>query len=225
MSPRPGSPWPGTRPVNAPGLGDSRRSILATLKREGVATVPTLAGAVGLNIETVRAHLKVLAEQGLVDRKGKRSSGPGRPEVVYGLTAEAESLFPRREAEVLRALASFLQESGRSEVLDAFFDHFIEGRRADALARVEGLEGRARLREAARILSEQGFMAVVEEREGQPRLRLCHCPLRELVEVSKIPCRAEVGFVRELIGERLNRVSYIPAGDAACSYAQGDGQC
>jgi len=211
--------------VNAPGLGESRRSILSALKRAGGATVPTLADVVGLNIETVRSHLKILGSQGLVERQGTRSNGPGRPEVVYGLTAEAGSLFPQREAEVLRELASFLQDTGRADVLDEFFDRYIEARRAESLARVEGLEGRARLQEAARILSEQGFMAVVEQDGGQPRLRLCHCPLRELVEVSKVPCRAEVGFVRELIGERLTRVSYIPAGDAACSYESGGGKC
>lgn len=213
------------RAVNAPGLGESRRSILSALKRSGGTTVPTLATVVGLNIETVRAHLGILDSQGLVERRGTRSSGPGRPEVVYGLTADAESLFPRREAEVLKELASFLRETGRSDVLEAFFDRYIADRRAEALARVEVLEGRARLEEAARILSEQGFMAVVEQDEGRPRLRLCHCPLRELVEVSRVPCRAEVGFVRELIGERLTRVSYIPSGDAACSYEKEDAPC
>lgn len=112
----------------------------------------------------VRGHLKALVSQGLVERQGTRSRGPGRPEVVYGLSPDADSLFPRREAEVLRELASFLQETGRASVLDEFFDRFIEGRRTEALARVTGLEGRERLQEAARILSEQGFMALAVAR-------------------------------------------------------------
>lgn len=207
--------------VNAPGLGESRRAILSVLKETGGATVPVLSDVVELNVETVREHLGILREQGLVERRGTRAQGPGRPTVVYGLTETAESLFPRREAEVLRELAAFLTETGRADVLSEFFDRYLAGRREASLARVEGLEGEARLREAARILSEQGFMAVVEEDGDSPRLRLCHCPLIELVEVSKVPCRAEVGFVRELLGEELTRVSYIPAGDAACSYAAG----
>ncbi|MEX0893045.1 MAG: helix-turn-helix domain-containing protein [Gemmatimonadota bacterium] len=219
------SPRGAGRDLNAPGMGESRRAILSLLKEGGAATVPALAERVGLNIETVRAHLKVLRGQGLVEREGTRSHGPGRPEVIYDITTAAEALFPRREAQVLKELAAFLKETGRASALDEFFDRYIDERRAESLARVAGLEGRARLREAARILSEQGFMAVVEETDDQPRLRLCHCPLRELVEVSKVPCRAEVGFVRELIGERLTRVSYIPAGDPACSYAQGEDTC
>lgn len=204
--------------MNAPGLGESRRAILSALKQSGGATVPVLARIVDLNIETVREHLRTLRSQGLVERRGTRSEGPGRPTVVYGLTADADALFPRREAEVLRELALFLEETGRDEVLSEFFDQYIRRTRRETLERVQGLEGRDRLEEAARILSEQGFMAVVEEGDGVPELRLCHCPLRELIEVSKVPCRAEVDFVEALVGEKLARIGYMPAGDATCCY-------
>jgi predicted ArsR family transcriptional regulator len=206
------------REVNAPGLGESRRAILLALKRSGGATVPVLARIVELNIETVREHLRALRSRGLIERRGTTADGPGRPTVVYGLTAEADALFPRREAEVLRELASYLKKTGRSDLLTEFFDDYIRRTRSEALVRVEGLSGRERLEEAARILSEQGFMALVEEDADGPELRLCHCPLRELVEVSKVPCRAEVGFVRDLVGTALTRIGYMPAGDAACSY-------
>ncbi len=204
--------------LEAPGMGDSRSSILTVLKQLGSATIPVLSTRVGLNVETVREHVRILTSQGLVVRDGTRSSGPGRPEVVYALTPQAEKLFPRREGELLRALALHLRASGNEELLREFFDHLIEERRTEALARVEHLEGRERLEEAAKILSEQGFMAIVEEHGGHARLRLCHCPFRGLVEETKIPCRAEIGFVRELVGEGLTRVSYIPTGDASCSY-------
>ena len=155
---------------------------------------------------------------GLVRREGTQRSGPGRPEVVYGLTAEADPLFPRREGETLRDLAAHLVKSGQAEVLREFFERRIGGRRADALARVRHLRGRARVAEVARIFSELGFMAVVEEDDGAPRLRLCHCPIRELVRSTRIPCVAEIGLIRRLLGEELTRVSYMPAGDTSCAY-------
>lgn len=206
------------RGVKAPGLGESRRTILASLKQSGGATVPVLARIAGLNIETVRQHLRALLTQGLVERRGTRSEGPGRPTVVYVLSAEADSLFPRREAEVLKELATFLQATGRGNVLREFFNDYVWRLRREALERVNGLGGQERLEEAARILSEQGFMAVVEESPHGPELRLCHCPLRELVDVSKVPCRAEEEFLRELVGRDLKRTCYIPAGDSACTY-------
>lgn len=207
--------------LNAPGLGESQRSILEALKRRGSATTPWLAAELGLNVETVRAHLRTLLGHGLVRRGPGVRSGPGRPETVFGLTSAAEALFPRREGEVLQALTSYLAQAGQQELLSEFYRGYIGARREAALARVAHLEGRARLDEVARILSELGYMAHVEDTAEGPMLRLCHCPVRGLVEVSMVPCRAEVGFVTELLGEKLTRVSYIPSGHAACSYRAG----
>ena len=200
-------------------LGDTRRSILDLLKRGGNATIPELARALGLNIETVRGHLKTLTAQALVQRDGARRSGPGRPEIVYGLAPGAEALFPRREGAVLRQLASYLKRSGNGHLLREFIEQGIAARRDEALARVAYLRGRDRLEEVARILSELGFMARVDDSGDTPALRLCHCPLRALVDATRDPCRAELGFIGELLGERPARLSYIPAGAPSCSYA------
>src|SRR5690606_5944845 len=127
----------------------------------------------------VRSHVKGLERETLVRREGTIGEGRGRPEIVYGLTAEAERLFPRREPEILRGLAEFLRRTDHEDLLDDFLDEWLGGeRRSEALARVSGLQGRERLAEVAAILTEFGFMAVVEEEAGEPRLRLCHCPIR-----------------------------------------------
>lgn len=205
--------------ATAPGLGASQQQLLGALKRRGSATIPVLATELGLNVETVRHHLQAMTGLGLVSRQGRRRSGPGRPEVVYALAEAADSLFPTREGEVLRALASYLKDSGNEVLLEAFFESYIGERRAAALARVAPLTGKARIEETGRILSELGFMAMAEEGAAGSHLRLCNCPLRELVSVTKIPCRAEIGFIRELLGDQqLTRLSYIPAGDASCTY-------
>ncbi|MBR9988194.1 MAG: ArsR family transcriptional regulator [Gemmatimonadetes bacterium] len=207
--------------MSAPGLNGTRRELVNSLKRRGSATIPLLSEEARLNVETVRHHLQALTAEGLVERRGTRRSGPGRPEVVYALTAASESLFPRREGEVLRGLVMHLVSTGNEALLEEFFDEYIAERRDAALTRVAGLEGPARAEEAARILSELGFMALAHEGAEQPELRLCHCPLREVVDVTRVPCRAELAFVRELMGERLTRLNYIPAGDASCTYRRG----
>jgi len=204
--------------MKAPGLGESQGAILDLLKRLGKATVPQMAAELGLNIETVRDHLKALAGHGLVQREGSRRAGPGRPEVVHRLTAAAESLFPRQEGEILRDLASYLIQIGDESVLRDFFERRMGSRREEALVRVRHLRGRERVDEVARILSELGFMAVVEEDDGRWLLRLCHCPIRHLVDATGIPCLAETGFLTELLGAEPTRVSYMPAGATSCSY-------
>lgn len=208
--------------MELPELNTSQRAILDLLKRLGRATVPTLAAELALNIETVRGHLKRLERDSLVRREGSLRDGPGRPEILFGLSEGAEELFPRREPQVLGELAAYLLRSGLDTALDGFFDEWIAERRSAALLRIEGLKGRARLEEIAAILSELGFMAVVDDDEDEARLRLCHCPLRGLVEATRMPCRVEIELVQELVGCELQRESYIPDGDPACSYRIAD---
>lgn len=204
--------------MKAPGLGESQRAILDALKRRGQATIPQLAAELGLNIETVRDHLKTLTALALVRREGSLKGRPGRPEIMYGLAPDAESLFPRHEGKILQEFAAYLKETGNERILRDFFKRRIGSRRQEALARVKHLEGRERLEAVARIFSELGFMATVEEQAEGPQLRLCHCPLRELVDATKVPCAAELGFLAELLGKPLSRQSYIPAGGVCCSY-------
>jgi predicted ArsR family transcriptional regulator len=200
-------------------IGESQGRILEHLKRRGSGTIPEMAEELELGVETIRTHLKSLGSEGLVARRGRRGGGPGRPEILYGLTETAEALFPSQEGKLLRDFATFLREKGRGDLVRDFFDERVERRRGAVRERLEGLGDDARIEEVARMLTEEGFMAeVVTDEEGRKLLRLCHCPMRNLVEVTKAPCRSELGFVREMLGKGLVRVSHIPAGDTSCCY-------
>ncbi|MEP7381137.1 MAG: hypothetical protein ABI910_05585 [Gemmatimonadota bacterium] len=203
-------------------LPASHRALLDALKHRGRATVPALAGDLSLHVETIREHLRSLEVRELVRRDGTVQDGPGRPEIVFVLTDAAEPLFPRREGEILRALGHHLVATGRQDVLRDFFDEYVGARRDAALARVSHLEGRERLEEVARIFDEMGFMPVLDDSADVPRLRLCHCPIRDLVEATDIPCRAEIGLMAVLLGEKPARVGYLPNGDDGCSYELAD---
>jgi DeoR family suf operon transcriptional repressor len=201
-------------PLPDAGFGPSRRHLLESLKRRGGATLRELAAELGLSRETLREHLNALAADGLVVRAGTRRGRPGRPEIVYGLTGRAEPFFPQRDGEVLAELASYLLARGDEAGLRRFFEQRAEGRLGAARARLAGLRGRTRLEEVARILSEEGYMAEVVG----GTLRLAHCPLRSVVSVTRLPCRAELGLVQSLLGRRLKRTDYLPEGGASCSY-------
>jgi predicted ArsR family transcriptional regulator len=196
------------------GFGQSRRRLLEALKHFGPATLRDAAAGLGLARETVREHVNALAADGLVERAGTRRAGPGRPEVLYRLTARAESLFPRRDGEVLADLAAYLLARGGEAELKRFFEQRAERRLGAARPRLAGLRGRKRLEGVARILSEEGYMADVTG----GTLRLAHCPLRSVVSVTRLPCRAELNLVESLLGRRLKRTDYLPDGGASCSY-------
>jgi predicted ArsR family transcriptional regulator len=205
------------------GLGDTQKRLLEILKREGELTVRELAGILGFAAETVRGHLKTLAGHGLVARTRTRKEGPGRPEIVYGLAERAERLFPSEEGRLLRDLTAYLVEDDRDELLRDFFESRVESLRENAERRLEGLTGRDRVEEVAAILEEEGFMPELVEPDngGGVELRLCHCPLKEMVAVSHLPCEAEESWIRELLGESLARRTWMPDGDRTCSYRVG----
>jgi predicted ArsR family transcriptional regulator len=211
----------GERPIHAPGLTESRRDVLLVLKRAGAASVARIAAELELNRETVREHVRVLVADGLVARataQAARTGARGRPEQLYGLTDASERLFPRREGELLRELAAHLTSTGNEALLRGFLEGWIGARRLESSQRVASLEGRARMEEVARILSEDGVMAEVEGSDDAPRLRLGHCPLRGLVDATALPCRMEIAYVTQLMGRPLTRLDHMPAGDRCCSY-------
>lgn len=212
-----------TASVLGAGIGESQRRLLELVKRSGECTLAELEAGFELNRETLRAHLKSLGAQGLVERTGVRRAGPGRPHVLFRLTSAGEALFPRREGAVLQELATYLVEQGRRDVLERFFDARLARQRRELGPRVAGLAGRERLEAVAEILSEEGFVADVEA-GPRPRLRLSHCPLRDLVEVSDLPCRFELALIDGLLGERSSREAFIPEGSHACTYAVAGGQ-
>jgi len=49
-------------------------------------------------------------------------------------------------------------------------------------------------------------------------IRLCHCPLKSVVAVIQLPCKSEKRLITALVGEALERFTYMPDGDENCSY-------
>ena len=69
-----------------------RLRVLERLADGEAASVPELADAVGAHENTVRAHVAVLEEAGLIAGESRPAAGPGRPGVQYRLTERGERL-------------------------------------------------------------------------------------------------------------------------------------
>ena len=85
------------------------RGQVILLLRRASRTVEELAQALGLTDNGVRAHLATLERDGLV-RQGAPRRGGGKPASTYGLTTDAERLFPQAYGQVLRGLLGVLSE-------------------------------------------------------------------------------------------------------------------
>ena len=206
--------------IRIPGLGETQRRLLHGLKRHGPATTGELAEGFDLATGTLREHLKSLEARRLIERAGSRRHGPGRPHVVYALTDAGEALFPSRESELLVELVRYLLGSDRPGMIDEFFERRVEEAYAVDAGRLEGMSLEEREEEALRILGEAGFMPELEidPETGDTILRLCNCPLKSVISVTRRPCAAEEKYVSRLVDGRLERFEYMPDGDDSCSY-------
>jgi predicted ArsR family transcriptional regulator len=173
------------------------RGQVVTLLRAGERTVDDLAQALGLTDNAVRAHLAALERDGLVRQRGVRRGG-GKPAFAYGLTADAERLFPKADAIALRGLLDVLAERLPP---DAFAELMREtGRRiAPASPAPEG-DLRARVERATALLADLGGLAEWEARDdGSFTIRGFSCPLAAASGCPAV-CRLAAALLSDVVG-------------------------
>ena len=174
----------------------STRGRIIQLLRRGSRTVDELAEAVDLTDNGVRGHLATLERDGIVVQTGVRR-GIGKPAFAYGLTAEADSLFPKPYGPVLRQLLDELGGRLTSAELDQVMAAV--GRRlAAAWLGPAGDQG-ARLEGAAALLNELGGLADIEERDGRVFLRGYSCPLAAAAPGHPEICHLAAALISEIV--------------------------
>jgi predicted ArsR family transcriptional regulator len=173
------------------------------LRRE-VRTVEELASLLQLTDNAVRLHLATLERDGLVRQLGvRRGAGSGKPAYTYGLTAEAEQLFPKPYDAILDKLLGALHTLVSPNQVETVL-RASGSRLADQCPTAEG-DLRARLESAATALNHLGGLAeVVEESDGQLSIKGYSCPLAALVTHHPDFCRLAETFVSDVAGVPLH---------------------
>jgi predicted ArsR family transcriptional regulator len=180
-------------------LETTRGQIVALLRRSA-RTVEELAQALGLTDNAVRAHLATLERDGLVAQIGvRRGSGAGKPATLYELHPEAEPLFSRAYAPVLRALLDVIAERMPGDDAEALM-RGVGRRLATQLGRDVTGDLHARVHAAAAVLGALGGEAYVEKGADTLQLRGYGCPLSAAVTPRAEVCRAVEALLSEVIG-------------------------
>ncbi len=178
-------------------LSSTRGRVLTRLRRSE-QTVSELAAALGLTDNAVRLHLDALQRDGLVEQRGVRREGVGKPAYVYGTTRESEGLFPKAYAVVLAELFEVLEEEHTADELDGLVREV--GRRLAVGAGGNGADLRARAAHAAGVLTRLGGLAEVQaEPDGALRLQGYSCPLAGVTREHALACRLAEALVEELV--------------------------
>ncbi len=190
-------------------VGTTRGQLLALLRRSE-RSVGDLASALRISGNAVRGHLAALQRDGFVESAGVERQTGGKPAGLYGLTPEAEELFPKAYAYVLGALVALLEEQLEGGELERMLAEV--GRRAAVEwragpaggrllpARDDAREGADRAAEALRDL---GGEVDVEAIEDGWRLVGHGCPLSAAVGEHEAVCAVARAIVHELSGREV----------------------
>jgi len=205
----------------------TRRKVLAAIKRAGVLTVAETMEAVDLSKTAVRAHLLRLEALGLVERTTAAASGRGRPALAFRATARSNNLFPTSDGAALTELLAFLHTKGQTSLVEAFFQTLWTRRKQEYSAelgrrsRARSPLKRTRLTVLHDVMERNAFMPDIEDTARETRVTVSHCPFPSAVAATRQPCKLEAEFLSEVIGEPLRSVRYASGSETRCTFRFG----
>jgi len=182
-------------------LADEHRvRILAELRArpEGVG-VQDLSRGLRLHENTVRWHLAILDQAGLIDSRPEPSGKPGRPRMLYVLRPGAAEPGGRDEHRLLAtvltgSMAELPDGERRVEESGRAWGRYLV-RSPSPLERVTDEQA---LAEVARLLDEAGFVASAEGTE----IHMRRCPFHDLAETNpEIVCGVHRGLIAGALEE------------------------
>jgi predicted ArsR family transcriptional regulator len=199
----------------------TRRAIVKILKTQGPLDSAQLADQLGLTAMAVRQHLYALQSEGHVEAE-ERPVPIGRPAKHWRLTREADQLFPEAYAELNVSLIQALRDTFGEEGLDQVLVSRCAQQRQDYAKRIRASDPLdKKLKELARVRTEEGYMAEVRrEKDGSYLLLENHCPICAAANACQGFCSTELDLFRSILGRgvAVERVEHIVAGDRRCAY-------
>lgn len=201
-------------------LKETKTQLLDLIKVQREVSVDEATEQLNLAKTTVRQHLLLLERQGLIQRSSRKLA-KGRPQLVYQLSQSAAQLFPSKDSVLLREILSRLIAEGEKKWVQDFFKDYWQQRfqKFQDLLNERGGKSKEDVQELLlEMLTEEGFMPEIEEHNGTLTVRECNCPFPEAIKATRIPCRLEAQFLKNVLKGDLERVSYIPDGETTCSY-------
>jgi predicted ArsR family transcriptional regulator len=187
-------------------LSDPSRVRILELLQEAEAPLDAreLGTRVGLHLNTVRSHLRVLAEAGLVSARREKRTRPGRPRVLY--EAAAEPLDERALASyrlLAQILASYLAGSERDpsaraeEAGHAWGAHLV--RKPPPFTSISKEET---IDEVVRLHEQYGFRPELRQAKSGQEIVLQRCPFQEVATTYQaVICPIHLGLMRGALAE------------------------
>lgn len=205
-------------PAPAAALGESRSRVLDLLRSADTPVgVQEIAERAGLHPNTARFHLDGLVEAGMVERYSESSGQPGRPRTVYRARPAAAATGARSYRLLAEMLTTLIAENvPQPELAASEAGRVWGGYLTQRPAPFERIDAQAAVARLIDVLSEIGFDPAPDppppasggKDETGARVRLRHCPFREVAERHQdVVCALHLGLMQGALGELRAPVS------------------
>jgi len=198
----------------------THEKIIQLLKTRGALTAKTLASELNLTTMGVRQHVQALEESGDVAFKDEKAER-GRPTRYWFLTTQSNNRFADRHDELTVQLLDSVVTLFGNEGLEKVIAHRESETMSNyqvALADRYGIK--EKLRMLAKLRTDEGYMATIEEKNNEFWLIENHCPICAAASKCLNFCRSELQMFQELLKEvaTVSREEHIIQGARRCTY-------
>lgn len=202
----------------------THEKIVRLLKEKGALTAKDLALELSLTTMGIRQHVQALEESGDVVFKDQ-TSVRGRPTRYWSLTEKSHRHFVDKHDELTVQMIDSVIAVFGDDGLDKLIEHReSESMRYYRLALGDQHDIKKRLDILAKIRSDEGYMAVVEEEDTDNGkifwLLENHCPICAAAKKCLQFCRSELDMFQALMSElaTVTREEHIIDGARRCAY-------
>lgn len=186
------------------------------------AGLKELADVMKISRMAVHKHLSVLQNRGLVESIEIRESSVGRPKMMYQLTSQSKSIFPKSYSAIATHALDFIERNmgkeGVERVLrdrqDDLFDKYYK--------HLKDLDFDKRVKQLARIRDEEGYMAESKKESKLSSRRHVlleyNCPIIHIAEKHWEACSVETELFEKLLGANIETTHRAAQGDLICKF-------
>ena len=205
----------------ADGFSEPKKKLLYYLKVMEQAGLKELANVMKVSRMAIHKHLTVLQMRGLVEGVETRG-GIGRPRMVYQLTSQSKTVFPKSYSAIATYAFDFIEKNMGKEAVEKvlrerqseLFDQYYK--------RLRDLEFDKQVKELARIRDEEGYIAESKKESkssgGKHVLLEYNCPIIHIAEKHWEACTTETELFEKLLDADIETTHRAAKGDSICKF-------
>jgi predicted ArsR family transcriptional regulator len=204
----------------ADGFSEPKKKLLYYLKIMQQAGLEELANVMKVSRMAVHKHLALLQNRGLVEGVETRG-GVGRPRMVYQLTSQSKTVFPKSYSAIATHALDFIERNMGKEAVkkvlrerqSELFDNYYK--------RLKDLDFDKQVKELARIRDEEGYIAESKKGSksgGRHVLLEYNSPIIHIAEKYWEACSTETELFEKLLGADIETTHRAAKGDLICKF-------